>query len=270
MKNKILAYRFDSQEQKQDLLEYYGSKYFSYIPYYTSTGWLFSQDSVKDTYLRGCWSSKTVSEAKQQKDWKIISFKQAIKNSPKNMKSTNSELQKGDTVSCVKATGSSFLRTWKNYILHDQNAYGNWQVAESETGALSAHWYKPERFSLLKKANNDAVKTAASNFLSKSFKTRCGYEVQIMSVASQGGYPVLGQYYDPVSKNWLSAFWTITGQHHASTHLDLVEKKAPTGLGLSKSHAAIYEDRVELGLYKEPASIVLTKQDLQDIMKQLN
>lgn len=145
----------------------------------------------------------------------------------------------GDIVKCNKATGSTFLRSWKKYELVGQNGHGNWQVKDLETGNLSAHWYKPDRFVVEASASLNKID------LSKKYFTRNGSKVKLYAITDDPKYPVVGTLADE-NGSISTESWTINGDFHTDqtfSDYDLVEAPQAIELKLSMDTAVwVYAD----------------------------
>lgn len=179
----------------------------------------------------------------------------------------------GDKVKCVKASGSTFLRTWNKYKLVSQNQHGNWQVKEVDTDLVSTHWYKADRFEVIEPARKPAVakhiatvnKTPTKLNLEARYKTRSGLLVKLYTnEGADPENPVVGSYR---SENgaWVNCSWQADGKYLFGKTFDLVELPNMIEIPIeSNGEAIIYSDG---SVYLEQGNhrITLDEQNLRDI-----
>lgn len=261
MEPKTIIYRFDSQEELNQLIHLYGKEYFSYIPQYSTEGFLYEQVSrhlAQNT--EGVWTSATLSEALADSRYTVVTFAEAVEN--KN-KQTN-KMKVGDIVKCNKASGSTFLRTWNTYELVNQNVYGNWQVKEVETNALSSHWYKSDRFEVITSSSGKIKKV---NLIDR-YKTTAGNAVKFYTVdGDNASYPVVGVYKNSAGA-WVNAVWTSHGIN-AQHDLALVQVPNKQYVDLVDGKAEVFSDGSVLFKNSVPnkASFSFSKQEIAELHK---
>lgn len=172
----------------------------------------------------------------------------------------------GDIVKCNSATGSTFLRSWKKYELVDQNEHGNWQVKDLETGNLSAHWYKPDRFSV------EAPVVSNKIDLSKKYFTRNGLKVKLYAITDDSEYPVVGTITN-VNGSSSNESWTINGSLYADrafSDYDLVEAPQTIELKLSMDGKAFVYADLSVYIKLENRDAAWTIQDVEKLYEAVN
>lgn len=261
MKLRTVIYRFDSKEELNQLVHLYGKEYFSYIPHYATEGFLYEESSrVAAKNLSSTWTSAGLWEALADSRYTVVTFAEAIKNQTKQ---TN-KMKVGDIVKCNKASGSTFLRTWNTYELVNQNDYGNWQVKEVDTNALSSHWYKSDRFEVITSSSGKIKKV---NLIDR-YKTIAGNAVKFYTVdGDNASYPVVGVYKNSAGA-WINTVWTSHGinvQHD----LALVQVPNKQYVDLVDGKAEVFSDGSVLFKNSTPnkASFAFSKQEIAELHK---
>jgi len=234
MEPKTIIYRFDSKEELNQLIQLYGREYFCYIPHHSTEGFLYEQVSRRLAQnTGGVWTSATLSEALADSRYTVVTFAEAVEN---KIKQTN-KMKVGDIVKCNKASGSTFLRTWNTYELVDQNIYGNWQVKQVDSGELSAHWYKSDRFEVIASSSKSIKRV---NLIDR-YKTVSGNAVKFYTVdGDNAAYPVVGVYKNAAGA-WVNTVWTADGLN-AQSDLNLVLVPNKQIVILSDGNAEIFSD----------------------------
>ena len=179
----------------------------------------------------------------------------------------------GDKVKCVKASGSTFLRTWNKYKLVSQNQHGNWQVKEVDTDLVSTHWYKADRFEVIEPARKPAVakhiatvnKTPTKLNLETRYKTRSGLLVKLYT--NEGAvpkHPVVGSYRMETGA-WVNCAWEADGTYPFNSAFDLVELPYSIEIPIEdKGKAIVYNDG-SVYLEQDKVGVTLNEQNLRDI-----
>jgi hypothetical protein len=179
----------------------------------------------------------------------------------------------GDKVVCNKAAGSTFLRTWKKYELVSENQHGNWQVKEVDTGLLSTHWYKADRFEVIETAKKPAVakhigtmnSTPTKLNLEARYKTRSGLLVKLYTnEGADPKSPVVGSYRRETG-DWVNCAWQADGKYPFGNTFDLVELPYSIEIPIEdKGKAIVYNDG---SVYLEQcgSQVTLNEQNLRDI-----
>lgn len=238
---KIRVYYFGSEQQKQNLVENFGEDYFAFIPKLNNSGWLYNAEDQKlyrALVHDASWSSATYKKGLNDSRYSPVSFDHTKYNSQK----TKNNMQINDIVKCVKSTNSTFLRSWKTYMLVSKNQHGNWQVQEIDNGilgAVSAHWYKEDRFEVLALAQKPVPKKVAAKKvavkkspdkkavidINKKYRASSGQAVNIFAITNDPKYPVVGTIQN-ADGTWENETWSLYGsfmQDGPSDSYDLVE-----------------------------------------------
>ncbi len=169
----------------------------------------------------------------------------------------------GDIVKCKKATGSTFLRGWKQYQLVNQNQHGNWQVKDEETGETSAHWYKPERFEVIQ-----ASSSKPEIDLSQKYRTRDGRIVKLIGRSPCDKKPIVGSIQDS-NGSWTTHAWNKYGEFRggiSQSDYDLVARTTMKRIKLANGQeATVFDDG---SVYFDIAVRTLTIQDMNLLLNQ--
>lgn len=172
-------------------------------------------------------------------------------------------MKTNDVVKCLQSSESNFLEKNREYILVDQNTFGNWRIRQNSAPfQLSNHWYKPERFAL-------SVATALTISLSKKYKTRDGCDVKLYTVNSPDEkYPIVGAILE--EGRWSNQTWDPNGYMYAgeTSYSDLIEVIEEVKINLSREdkQAIIYRNGSVKLLEHEFPSAFLTKEEFDSIV----
>jgi hypothetical protein len=167
-----------------------------------------------------------------------------------------------DTVKCKNASGSEFLVHNLEYILVDQNQHGNWRVKEKELGYLSTHWYKPERFIVVKE------KVIPTISISKKYTTRDGREVKLyVTNGAEEEYPVVGVVKD--GNSWTNQTWAANGVWLDGIQdvRDLVEVVTEATLEFGSLKVDVSHNGVVRFVYNNASQIVMSKDDFDKVIE---
>lgn len=127
----------------------------------------------------------------------------------------------GQTIKCLNSVGSGFLHRDYFYEVIDVNQHGNIRVQCQGSGEKSTHYYKTNRFVLVKEKV-----VAPAIVLNKTYTTRKGEKVKLYTVTSEEErYPVVGVVLDKDSGKWCNVQWTKQGHYFQDdiNDWDLVE-----------------------------------------------
>lgn len=133
-------------------------------------------------------------------------------------------MKTNDLVRCLRSSDSNFLEKNKQYILVDENSFGNWRVQQNfGERLLSTHWYKTERFELIAVCKQTPAKPQKNISLGKKYKTRDGSFVKLFTVQSgDPRYPVLGTVTN-INGECSNESWTADGRIYNDSDGKLIE-----------------------------------------------
>ena len=175
----------------------------------------------------------------------------------------------GTKVKCVDHDGSSFLDERQEYIVISVNEFGNWQVQELNDGPKSAHWYKPERFIVVKEKAKKKIKEFID--FNKKYQTRSGQEVNLIGRSKDADYPIVGEY-KTSGGNWSNESWTEDGHYFAENAVDnhdLVEVIDEISINCGSFSVKIYKDK-SVYIHGSDIDETISVQEMKEIVEAWN
>ena len=166
------------------------------------------------------------------------------------MKIRDKKVSIGDKIKCLSNAGSNSLIWGGNYSVTDINQFGNIQIQEDFGGKhVLAHYYKPERFELVKTKAKIPLPTIS---LGKTYKTRLGRPVNLFCLSNDKQHPVVGEWQNEIGE-WNNETWTLAGSFASGdlSNLDLVEVNEITIVDCGRFEAKVYRDKSVLLRGKE-------------------
>lgn len=150
----------------------------------------------------------------------------------------------GDKIKCTDSWDSNSLNKGSFYSIVDINQYNNIQVQElfGDENIL-AHYYKPERFILVKDLVKEKVKVKNIDWVNKKYKTRNGNDVNLYCLSNSREYPVIGEYCE--NGVWSNESWTLDGRvfiDSETSEYDLVEVKTQEVIDCGGFEVTVYAD----------------------------